>query len=316
MITLEQWREFADAVEAHIRDYTIPQYGDWPDDQMSTFSDDDIKTSIARYENRRGKGARGIAEEMRDCLKIAHYFQTLYTGHGPRVHRWQEFAILVEANIECGIYVDKYRRMLGACEHWHKLKQQVNQSTFGKSIIVKGVIQDTAVCNFDWSKWEQKPGKIYRMYPYRYQGRPTLPVARVKIKRAHPDAIMPEYKSEGAAGFDLAACQTVEIPPLQTRAVPLGWAFETPEGLEIQIRPRSGLSLKTPMLVMFGTVDSSYRGEVSAIVRNTSNSEIMVREGDRIAQGILAPVIRACFKECDDLSETVRGASGFGSTGV
>ena len=70
------------------------------------------------------------------------------------------------------------------------------------------------------------------------------------------------------------------------------------------------------MLVMFGTVDSSYRGEVSAIVRNTSNSEIMVREGDRIAQGILAPVIRACFKETDDLSETVRGAAGFGSTGV
>ena len=139
---------------------------------------------------------------------------------------------------------------------------------------------------------------------------------RVRIKRMRDNATIPTYQLDGSSGFDLAACETVEIPPLQTRAVPLGWAFETPEGLEIQIRPRSGLSLKTPMLVMFGTVDSSYRGEVSAIVRNTSNSEIMVREGDRIAQGILAPVIRACFKECDDLSETVRGAAGFGSTGV
>ena len=139
---------------------------------------------------------------------------------------------------------------------------------------------------------------------------------RVRIKRMRENATIPTYQLDGSSGFDLAACETVEIPPLQTRAVPLGWAFETPEGLEIQIRPRSGLSLKTPMLVMFGTVDSSYRGEVSAIVRNTSNSEIMVREGDRIAQGILAPVIRACFKETDDLSATVRGASGFGSTGV
>ena len=139
---------------------------------------------------------------------------------------------------------------------------------------------------------------------------------RVRIKKVRENAVTPTYQLDGSSGFDLTACETVEIPPLQTRAVPLGWAFETPEGLEIQIRPRSGLSLKTPMLVMFGTVDSSYRGEVSAIVRNTSNSEIMVREGDRIAQGILAPVIRACFKECDDLSETVRGAAGFGSTGI
>lgn len=139
---------------------------------------------------------------------------------------------------------------------------------------------------------------------------------RVRIKKVRENAVTPTYQLDGSSGFDLTACETVEIPPLQTRAVPLGWAFETPEGLEIQIRPRSGLSLKTPMLVMFGTVDSSYRGEVSAIVRNTSNSEIVVREGDRIAQGILAPVIRACFKECDDLSATVRGASGFGSTGV
>ena len=71
MITLEMWNEFADAVEAHIRDYTIPQYGDWPDDQMSTFTDEDITTSIQRYENRRGKGARGHrGGDAGDCLRL------------------------------------------------------------------------------------------------------------------------------------------------------------------------------------------------------------------------------------------------------
>lgn len=86
--------------------------------------------------------------------------------------------------------------------------------------------------------------------------------------------------------------------------------------MEIQIRPRSGVSRDTPALVITGTVDSSYRGEVSAIVHNRSNSDMTIYEGKAICQGILAPVIRACFKECDDLSETVRGATGFGSTGV
>jgi dUTP pyrophosphatase len=139
---------------------------------------------------------------------------------------------------------------------------------------------------------------------------------RVRIKKMRDNAVAPAYKHHGDSGFDLTACETVEIPPLQTRAVSLGWAFEIPEGLEIQIRPRSGVSRDTPALVITGTVDSSYRGEVSAIVHNRSNSDMTIQEGRSICQGILAPVIRACFKETDDLSETVRGAAGFGSTGV
>ena len=139
---------------------------------------------------------------------------------------------------------------------------------------------------------------------------------RVRIKRMRDNAVTPGYKHVGDSGFDLTACETVEIPPHETRAVSLGWAFEIPEGLEIQIRPRSGVSRDTPALVITGTVDSSYRGEVSAIVHNRSNSDMTIYEGKAICQGILAPVIRACFKETDDLSETVRGAAGFGSTGV
>ena len=307
MITLEQWREFASAVEAHIRDYTIPQYGDYPHEQMSTFTDEDIKTSIARYENRRGKGARGIEEEMRDCLKIAHYCQCLYKREAPRVEEWRRCADILTEVIEDG------RDLTGsigqACEHWHKLKQQVNQSTFGKSIIAKGVIQDAAVCNFDWSKWEQN----------RDQRRPTLHVARVKIKRAHPDAIMPEYKSEGAAGFDLASCEDVTIPPFERVKVNTGLKMEVPEGYEVAIRPRSGLALKGRLLMPNspGTIDSDYRGEVGLIFLNQSPYPVEIAKGERIAQGVLAPYVRAEWDETeDDLSETVRGAAWFGSTGV
>ena len=266
MVTLEMWREFASAVEAHIRDYTIPQYGDWPDDQMSTFTDEDIKTAIARYENRRGKGARGIEEEIRDCLKIAHYYQCLWKRDEPRLTLWRKATTIFACEIESGKGI--HGPMAQACTHWHKLRKEHN------------VMQ------------------------------------RVRIKRMRDNAVTPGYKHVGDSGFDLTACETVEIPPLQTRSVSLGWAFEIPEGLEIQIRPRSGVSRDTPALVITGTVDSSYRGEVSAIVHNRSNTDMTICEGKAICQGILAPVIRACFKECDDLSETVRGASGFGSTGI
>jgi len=266
LITIDMWREFADAVEAHIRDYTIPQYGDYPHDQMSTFTDEDITTSIQRYENRRGKGARGIAEEMRDCLKIAHYYQCLWKRDEPRLELWRKATTIFACEIESGKGI--HGPMAQACEHWHKLRKENH------------VMQ------------------------------------RVRIKRMRTNAVAPGYKHVGDSGFDLTACETVEIPPHETRAVSLGWAFEIPEGLEIQIRPRSGVSRDTPALVITGTVDSSYRGEVSAIVHNRSNSDMTIYEGKAICQGILAPVIRACFKECDDLSETVRGASGFGSTGV
>jgi dUTP pyrophosphatase len=266
MITLEMWREFADAVEAHIRDYTIPQYGDWPDDQMSTFTDEDIKTAIARYENRRGKGARGIEEEMRDCLKIAHYYQCLWKREAPRVEEWRRCAdILTEV-------IEDERDLTGsigqACEHWHKLRKEHN------------------------------------------------PMQRVRIKKVRDNAVLPEYGSEGAAGMDFRACDSVTIPAHGVAKIPLGWAAEVPEGFQLEIRSRSGVSSKTDFLLVHGTVDSDYRGEISAVVRNESNSDATISEGYKIAQGVLMPVYRATLVETDDLSETVRGASGFGSTGV
>ncbi len=139
---------------------------------------------------------------------------------------------------------------------------------------------------------------------------------RIRLKRVREEAVMPEYKTDGSAGFDLVACESVEIPPHTAGLVPLGWAMEIPKGFYVEIRPRSGVSLKTEFLVINGTVDSDYRGEVNAIVRNTSNSEATVRKGAPIAQGILSPVLKTSFKECGELGETVRGSNGFGSTGM
>lgn len=137
----------------------------------------------------------------------------------------------------------------------------------------------------------------------------------VHIQRLHENAILPVYKSDNAAGFDLAAVTHVDLKPGETRLVPLGWAFEVPEGYELQIRPRSGISLNTPLRVVLGTVDSDYRGEVSVIVHNTGVNTESVSYGERIAQGVLNKVPRARFLQLTELSSTNRGSGSFGSTG-
>jgi dUTP pyrophosphatase len=165
----------------------------------------------------------------------------------------------------------------------------------------------------------------------------------VKIKRLHPDATVPQYATAGAAGFDLVAVEDVIIAPGETMKVRTGLAFELPPGYELQIRPRSGISAKTKLRVANapGTVDADYRGEVCVLVDNVAptpyrrltyvrridgavysvdikrpEGSYLIRKGDRVAQGVIAPVYRAAFEEVDELSETARGAGGFGSTGV
>ena len=142
---------------------------------------------------------------------------------------------------------------------------------------------------------------------------------RLRVKKVHPDAVIPQYQTKGAAGFDLVAVEDVTLGPGETTTISTGLAFEIPEGYEMQIRPRSGLTLKTPLRIANapGTIDSDFRGEVKIIVTNTSeNKGFYIKKGDRIAQGVIAPVMRAVFEEADDLSETDRGSGGFGSTGV
>lgn len=143
----------------------------------------------------------------------------------------------------------------------------------------------------------------------------------IKIKRLHTDAVIPKYATEFAAGFDLVAVKDVTIEPGKTELVPLGFAVEIPYGFEMQIRPRSGVTVKTKLRVgnSPGTIDSDFRGEVQVIVDNVAPSTYdshHICKGDRITQGVIAPVYHADFIEVDELGDTVRGEGGFGSTGV
>lgn len=136
----------------------------------------------------------------------------------------------------------------------------------------------------------------------------------IKIKLLHPNARMPEYKTVGASGMDLYAINDVVLGRWDTRLIPLGIAIELPVGYEAQIRPRSSMS-KRGVLSHLGTVDSDYRGEIVAVMTNVYGLPKQIRVGDRIAQLVIAPVACVEVVQVDELSETVRGAGGFGSTG-
>lgn len=129
---------------------------------------------------------------------------------------------------------------------------------------------------------------------------------------------LPEYKTEGSSGADCYARldKEVIIQPGKSATIPLGFAVEIPVGYELQIRGRSGLASKSEIEGFFGTIDSDYRGEVCGILFNLSDKEFIVKNGDRIAQAILMPIIKAEWNAVDNLSETKRGKNGFGSTGV
>jgi len=142
---------------------------------------------------------------------------------------------------------------------------------------------------------------------------------KVNVKKTHEDAVIPQYQTEGASGFDLHSVQEYKVYAGQVLLVDTGIAFEIPKGLELQVRPRSGLSFKTPLRVANspGTVDSDFRDSVKVIIENRSDNEsYTIKKGERIAQGIICPVYQATFQEVTDLNDTQRGTNGFGSTGT
>lgn len=139
----------------------------------------------------------------------------------------------------------------------------------------------------------------------------------IQILKLHPDARIPEYKHQGDAGFDFYAVEDVTVQPNSVSILPTGLAVAIPEGFELQIRLRSGAAMNTPLILPNApaTVDSGYRGELGIIVRNLGNEAFVVRKGERIAQGVLARVWQARFREAGSLPESDRGAGGYGSTG-
>jgi len=146
-------------------------------------------------------------------------------------------------------------------------------------------------------------------------------IVPVRVRRLphNQDLPLPVYATEGAAGMDLLAAvgEPVTIAPGQRALIPTGLAIALPPGYELQIRPRSGLALRNGIVLPNspGTIDEDYRGEIQVIVLNTGHEPFRVERGTRIAQAVLAPVVRAGWEEVADLDVTSRNEGGFGSTG-
>jgi len=147
----------------------------------------------------------------------------------------------------------------------------------------------------------------------------TVPVKITRLANG-ADLPLPAYETAGAAGMDLRAAidDPVTLAPMQRAAIPSGIAIALPPGYEAQVRPRSGLALRSGIACVNspGTVDSDYRGEIKVILVNLGQELVTFERGDRIAQLVVAPVARVAWEEAESLDATERGAGGFGSTGA
>jgi dUTP pyrophosphatase len=139
-----------------------------------------------------------------------------------------------------------------------------------------------------------------------------------KVKKMHPDAILPSYAKEGDACMDLCSYENYTLKQGERRAIATGLQVEFPFGYEMIVKPRSGLALKYGVTVLNtpGTVDAGYRGEIKVILINHGEAPYKIKKGDRIAQAELSRVEKVVIKESEELSETSRGSGGFGSTGL
>ena len=140
----------------------------------------------------------------------------------------------------------------------------------------------------------------------------------LRFKRIHPDAVLPSYAHPSDAGMDVRSVEDLTIAPGKRALVHTGLVILLPPLYEAQVRPRSGLALKSGVTVLNtpGTIDSGYRGEIGVILANLGDGEFHVKKGDKIAQIVIAPVTQPEIVETAEIDETDRGAGGFGSTGV
>jgi dUTP pyrophosphatase len=147
----------------------------------------------------------------------------------------------------------------------------------------------------------------------------SLSEPTIRFRRLRVQAVLPRYMTQGAAGMDLssAADGPIVMEPGQRLGVPTGWSMELPQGYEAQVRPRSGISLRHGVTVVNapGTIDSDYRGEIVVLLVNLGQEPYTIAPGDRVAQMVIAPVVQARVEEVTELSQTTRGAGGFGHTG-
>lgn len=138
----------------------------------------------------------------------------------------------------------------------------------------------------------------------------------LQVKKLRPDAVVPTRGSEWSAGYDLSSAESISIAPGARAVVKTGLSIACPAGTYGRVAPRSGLTVKYGIHVGAGVVDADYRGEVGVVLFNLGREDFHIQPGDRIAQLVLERIIMAPVEEVEELDETVRGAGGFGSTGI
>ena len=145
-------------------------------------------------------------------------------------------------------------------------------------------------------------------------------MTKILIKKLSSSVSIPKYETPGASGMDITAYieNNIIINPGEKFLVSTGFSIAIPKGYEVQIRPRSGLAAKRSITVLNtpGTIDADYRGEIKVILINLGKEKFIVKNGERIAQMVVCPVVQANLEEVEDLPDTKRGSGGFGSTGT
>jgi len=145
-------------------------------------------------------------------------------------------------------------------------------------------------------------------------------MTKIQIKKLSNSVSIPKYETPGSSGMDIAAHveSNVIINPGEKALISTGFSIAIPRGCEVQIRPRSGLAAKKNITVLNtpGTIDADYRGEIKVILINLGKEKFIIKNGDRIAQMVVCPVVQANLEEVKELSDTYRGSGGFGSTGT
>ena len=145
-------------------------------------------------------------------------------------------------------------------------------------------------------------------------------MTKIQIKKLSKSVSIPKYETSGSSGMDIAAHieNNIIINPGEKFLVSTGFSIAIPKGYEVQIRPRSGLAAKRSITVLNtpGTIDADYRGEIKVILINLGKEKFIVKNGERIAQMVVCPVVQANLEEVEDLPDTERGSGGFGSTGT
>jgi dUTP pyrophosphatase len=145
-------------------------------------------------------------------------------------------------------------------------------------------------------------------------------MTKIQIKKLSNEVLTPKYETAGSSGMDIAAHieKDIVLNPGEKTLIPTGFSLSVPRGYEVQIRPRSGLAVKKGITVLNspGTIDSDYRGEIKVILINLSKDEFSIKNGERIAQMVVCPIVQVIVQEVEELSGTDRGTGGFGSTGT